>query len=80
MSPACFLESHPVQANLYLRHFANGDDCEAYITETVSFDLTPVGELYISQYGQPDDIIINVFEYFEDEPSGHLSAIYYPDL
>jgi hypothetical protein len=80
MSPSCFLESHPVQANLFLKHFANGDDCDAYITDTASFDLTPVGELYILQYGQPDTIIINVFDYFEDEPAGKISAIYYPDL
>jgi hypothetical protein len=63
MSPAAFLESYPVQANLYLRHNSNGDDCEAFIYKTVSFNLRPVSELYKSLYGSYDEIIINVFEY-----------------
>ena len=67
MSPASFLESSPVQANLYLRHNSNGDACEAFINKTVSFNLRPVAELYQSLYGSYDEIIINVFGYKSNE-------------
>ena len=63
MSPATFLESYPVQANLYLRHDSNGDACEALISEDISFNLHPVALLYKKIYGQFDEIVINVFEY-----------------
>jgi hypothetical protein len=75
MSPASFLESSPVQANLYLRHNSNGDACEAFINKAVSFNLRPIAELYKSLYGSYDEIIINVFEY----KSAHkVSASYVP--
>ena len=76
MSPAAFLESHPVQANLYLRHNSNGDLCEALINENVSFNLRPIAELYKSLYGQYDEIIINVFEY---KSNNKISASYFPE-
>jgi hypothetical protein len=59
MSPGAFLESFPVQANLYLRHHANGDQCRALITKELTFDLAPVADLY----GQPGPIILNVHDY-----------------
>ncbi len=79
MSPAAFLESAPVQANLYLRHNNNGDSCKALIYTTASFDLRPIAQLYQQFYGRKDEIIINVFKYFENEPGGKLSASYFPD-
>jgi hypothetical protein len=75
MSPASFLESSPVQANLYLRHNSNGDACEAFINKTISFDLRPIAELYKSLYGIYDEIAINVFEY---KSSNKVSASYFP--
>ncbi len=78
MSPAAFAESNPAQANLYIRHISNNDPCEAYITETLRFDLTPVADLYESMYGSRDSIIINVYDYFEDEPGDFLYDIYDP--
>jgi len=75
MSPASFLESSPVLANLYLRHNSNGDACEAFINKTISFDLRPIAELYKSLYGSYDEIVINVFEY---KSSNKVSASYFP--
>lgn len=75
MSPSAFLESNPVQANLYLRHNGNGDACEAFINKAVSFNLRPVAELYKSLYGSYDEIIINVFEYKSNKK---VSASYFP--
>jgi hypothetical protein len=79
MSPAAFLESIPVQANLYLQHEDNDDLCEAWINTTLVFDLRPIAELHQRLYGRPaDEIIINVFKYFQNVPVQNLSASYFP--
>jgi len=70
MSPGAFLESFPVQANLYLRHNANGDQCRALIQKEITFDLTPIGELY----GRPDPILLNVHDYFTDRPGDRIQV------
>jgi len=79
MSPGAFLESHPVQANLYLRHEDNDDACDGLITATLSFNLRPVADLYQHFYGGKDEIIINVFGYDHAAPGNQLSAHYFPD-
>lgn len=38
-------ESNPPQVDLYLSHNANGDMCDAYLTETRSFELTSLKSL-----------------------------------
>ena len=45
-----FLESLPVQLRVSLAHNANGDTCEAWITEDYDFDLTPIREAYQKGY------------------------------
>ena len=45
-----FLESFPVQLRVSLAHNANGDTCEAWITEDYHFDLTPIKEVYQKSY------------------------------
>ena len=45
-----FLESFPVQLRVSLAHNANGDTCEAWITEDYDFDLTPIKEAYQKGY------------------------------
>lgn len=69
MSPSVFLESFPVQADLHLRHNANGDLCRALIRKELTFDLTPIGELH----GHPNDpIILNVHDYYTEEPGERI--------
>jgi len=80
MSPAAFLESYPVQVNLYLKHNGNDDACDALISEEVSFNLRLIAEWYKISYGHYDEIIINVFDYFEDEPGKKLSESYFPHI
>ena len=46
-----FTEEVPVGAALELWHNANGDGCEAYLVETLEFDLTPLKEAYTAGYG-----------------------------
>ena len=45
-----FLESFPVQQRVSIAHNANGDTCEAWITEDHIFDLTPIKEAYQKGY------------------------------
>lgn len=47
-------ESHPVQVRLEVLHEDNDDGCEAYLTTTVTFDLTPLAEEYEDRYGTSD--------------------------
>ena len=46
-----FLESDPVQLPAVLAHEANGDACEAWITEPLDFDLALVRTRYQQFYG-----------------------------
>ncbi|HYO93447.1 MAG TPA: hypothetical protein VER33_03000 [Polyangiaceae bacterium] len=45
-----FLESSPVQTTLGLIHAPNSDDCQALVTQTLTFDLTPLAEHYARSY------------------------------
>jgi hypothetical protein len=78
MSPAAFLESYPVQANLYLRHYANNDPCDAVISRRLLFDVRPIAHLYERWYGCSDPIMLNVYKYFESVPDEKLSVVYDP--
>ena len=53
-----FMESDPVQVSLDLRHEANGDMCEAYVEETLSFDLQELRDDYESGYQTDTGTII----------------------
>ena len=68
MSPAQFLESLPPQANLYVRHFANEDACDSWISRTLYFDVSDIKRLYGRLYGRFDPIRLNVYDYFVSEP------------
>ena len=46
-----FLESDPVQLPVSLAHDANGDSCEAWLTQDYEFDLTPIRDRYRQVYG-----------------------------
>lgn len=51
------LRSFPGQVHVMLKHDANGDNAEAYLTETLRFDL--------SQFNQP--LVIHVHGHGEDD-------------
>lgn len=53
-----FLESFPVQLHVSLAHNANGDTCEAWITEDYHFDLTPLKETYQTGYQTDEGTIV----------------------
>ena len=53
-----FLESFPVQLRVSLAHNANGDTCEALITEDHIFDLTPIKTAYQRGYQTDEGTIV----------------------
>ncbi len=46
-----WMESSPVQIQAFLSHDANGDQCEAWITRDITFDLKPLKQAYQESYG-----------------------------
>ncbi|MCP4872773.1 MAG: hypothetical protein GY898_29125 [Proteobacteria bacterium] len=46
-----FAESEPVQVWLGLSHTGTPDPCEAYITEPLEYDLTPLQDAWHDSYG-----------------------------
>ncbi|MDE0529554.1 MAG: hypothetical protein OXH85_12830 [Truepera sp.] len=56
-----FRESDPVQLPAVLAHDANGDSCEAYLTESHVFDLALVRTRYRQFYGPgPGRIVLRI--------------------
>lgn len=53
-----FMESNPVQVGLALFHNANNDICEAYISEEIELDLTPLRVAYEDGYGASSGTIL----------------------
>ena len=57
-----FLESYPVQADLFLFHDAKGDGAEAIIFDELLFDLSPLKSYYIELYGGGGTLILRIHE------------------
>ena len=53
----------PVYNNLVLVHDDGGDTCEAYLSEVVRFDLTPLKEHYRREYRQEHGVIELLFDF-----------------
>lgn len=53
-----FMESYPVQVSLEPYHDGNGDLCDAWLTEAVGFDLSPLREAYVAAYGAETGTIV----------------------
>ena len=58
VSSSEFLESNPVQVVVVLAHHANGDTCEAWITQDYLFNLTPLKVRYQEAYQQDSGVIV----------------------
>ena len=56
-----FMESAPVQTNIYTTYESFDDYCDASVTEeNFVFDLMPLIEYYEESYGRRDEIILNI--------------------
>ena len=82
MSPATFLAANPGQreAYLWLQHEDNDDACDAIVSETLHFDLTPVLDLHRELFGRDGEITLYVFGFFEEggEPDGEQVVTFVP--
>jgi len=63
-----FMESYPVQIDLYVHHSNIDDYCDAIVSDTLCFDVRRVAELYEGVYQSCDDILINVLDCNLDDP------------
>jgi hypothetical protein len=63
-----FMESYPVQIDLYVHHRNVDDYCDAIVSDTLCFDVRRVAELYEGVYQSCDDILINVLDCNLDDP------------
>jgi hypothetical protein len=70
-----FMESYPVQIDLYLHHRNIDDYCDAIVSDTLCFDLRRVAELYEGIYQSCDDIIVNVLDCNMDDPEEKIQVL-----
>lgn len=73
-----FMESYPVQINLYLHHTNIDDYCDAIVSDTLCFDVRRVAELYEGVYQSCDDILINVLDCNLDDPDEKIQVLMRP--
>ena len=68
-----FRESDPVQLPLTLAHDANGDSCEAWLTQDYEFDLSLLRDRYRRVYGDgPGRMVLSL----EGAPGGALLYVF----
>ena len=68
-----FLESDPVQLPVSLAHDANGDSCEAWLTQDYEFDLTLLRDRYRQSYGAGSGRIVLLLD---GVPDGTLLYVF----
>jgi len=65
----CFLESWPLQSEIFLIHEDPGDPCDSVVTEERVFDLTPLKEVYWEGHaGRDGTLLLRVHEPGNQEP------------
>lgn len=69
-----WMESSPVQIQAFLSHDANGDQCEAWITRDMTFDLKPLKRAYQESYGVGEPGGSTIVILFNPEPSSSSLA------
>ena len=57
-----FLESYPVQSDIFLTHDARGDEGDAVNVINLKFDLSPLKDLYNSWYRDGGPILLRIHE------------------
>lgn len=51
-----FMESDPVQTWMVLQHDDRGEACRTYFEKTLAFDLVPIQDAHIEDYGSPGKV------------------------
>lgn len=70
-----FMESYPVQIDLYVHHRNIDDYCDAIVSDTLCFDVRRVAELYEGIYQSCDDVLINVLDCNMDDPEEKIQLL-----
>ena len=73
-----FMESFPVQIDLYVHHRNIDDYCDAIVSDTLCFDLRRVAELYEGTYQACDDILINILDCNMNDPQERFQVLLRP--
>ena len=73
---ASFAESSPVQLSAVLKHEANGDRCEAWLTETHVFDLDLIQSRYREAYGPGAGTVVLQLRGAPDVPDAIVDLVY----
>lgn len=73
-----WLESNPVQVRTVFAHEDHQDPCDAFLTETRTFDLGPIASAYRDAYGPADPGATTLLLLLEDpdDPDGYRSVEY----
>jgi hypothetical protein len=61
-----FLESWPVQANIYMTHESHDDLCRALVRKKLTFSLQPLKEAFQHLYPKNDSLILNIYRFRSD--------------
>jgi hypothetical protein len=73
-----FMESFPVQIDLFVHHTNIDDYCDAIVSDTLCFDVRRISELYEGIYQSCDDILINVRDCNLDDPEEGFQVMLRP--
>ncbi len=64
--PNGFLESDPVQVNIYIAHENNNDLCEALVRKKLTFSLQPLKEAFRALYPSANSLTLNIHGFRSD--------------
>lgn len=62
-----FMESYPVQVNVLLSHEDNDDPCDAWITEEMAFNISPLKKAWQEQYNKISGTIMINLDGWEEQ-------------
>jgi hypothetical protein len=74
--PMAFMESEPIQANIYLSHESQNDPCKALVRKKITFSLQPLRKAFREIYPTRESLILNVHGYDLTDENTVLSEPY----
>ena len=77
-NPNAFLESDPLQANIYMTHESNNDPCKAFVREKLTFSLRPLKEAFRALYPNANSLTLNIHGFRSDGGGTVLTVPYEP--
>ena len=72
--PNAFLESDPVQANIYMTHESHDDLCRALVRKKLTFSLQPLKQAFQRLYPKNDSLILNIYRFRSDAAETGLTV------